>query len=306
MHCFADLGATAPRTVPWSVASSHAVHGLDSGSSGHSGPGCGGDNGTSIVSATANDLTNRSFAFASGAGPDLATVLGLPPGQAFTLQFGNFGGTIVGPVTLDSGGSDASGTVTLSSCTFRFDRSTFPAGSGPQSGAQFTIDPCQINRDDNTLRLGTASGELLVSAVAIPLPMTNIAVVLTTDASTGSYSLVDLTSRNVFKDIRIGGVHSEAIARFFVNPSAFPGGRVYVVNRLGADSIQVLDPQLGFITPTNGVLAVGNGTNAWDIVFVNTNKAYVSRLGSPKLLIINPTTLRHGRHRFKQSGHAHR
>ena len=40
------------------------------------------------------------------------------------------------------------------------------------------------------------------------------------------------------------------------------------------------------------MLSVGNGTNAWDIVFVNTNKAYVSRLGSPKLLIIDPTTLR--------------
>ena len=53
----------------------------------------------------------------------------------------------------------------------------------------------------------------------------------------------------------------------------------------------MLDPQLGFLTPTNGVLSVGNGTAAWDIVFVNTNKAYVSRLVSPRLLIINPTTL---------------
>jgi len=259
--------------------------------------GCGGDNGTSENPAAASDLTNRSFAFTSGAGPNLATVLGLPQGQAFTLQFGSFGGTNVGPVTLDSGGSAASGTVTLGSCTFRFDRSTFPAGSGPQSGAQFTIDPCQINRDDNTLRLIAASGETLVSAVASPLPTTNAAVVLTTDVSTGSYSVVDLASRSVFKDIKVGGVYSNAIARFvraadFVNPSAFPSGRVYVVNRLGADSIQILDPQLGFITPPNGVLSVGNGTDAWDMVFVNTNKAYVSRLGSPKLLIIDPTTLR--------------
>ena len=246
--------------------------------------GCGKSN-TSDASATASDLTNRSFAFTSGAGPNLATVLGLPQGQAFTLQFGNFGGTNVGPVTLDSGGSAASGTVTLGSCTFRFDRSTFPAGRGPQSGTQFTIDPCQSNSNDKTLRLGTASGEALVSAPASPLLMTNVAVVLTTDASTGSYSVVDLASRSVFKDIKLGGVHNDAIARFF-------NGRVYVVNRLGADSIQVLDPQLGFITPTNGVLSVGNGTNAWDIVFVNANKAYVSRLGSPKLLIIDPTTLR--------------
>ena len=258
--------------------------------------GCSNDDDSASVAAAPSDLTNRSFAFPGGAGPDLAAVFGLPQGQAFTLQFGNFSGTNVGPVTLDSGGSDASGTVTLGSCTFRFDRSTFPVGSGPQSDTQFTIDPCQINQGDNTLRLVAASGEALVSAAAIPLPTINVAVVLTTDAATGSYSVVDLTSLNVFKDIKIGGVYSDAIARFvpaaaFVNPSAFPDGRVYVVNRLGADSIQVLDPQLGFITPTNGVLSVGNGTDAWDIVFITTNKAYVSRLASPKLLIINPTTL---------------
>jgi hypothetical protein len=247
--------------------------------------GCSSNDKTSTVSATASDLNNRSFAFTNGAGPNLAAVLGLPPGQAFTLQFDDFGGTNVGPVTLDSGGSAASGTVTLGSCTFRFDRSTFAAGLGPQSGTQFTIDPCQINRDDNTLRLTTASGESLVSVPASPLPMTNVALVLTTDVSTGSYSVVDLASRNVIKDLKLGGVSSNAIARFF-------GGRVYVVNRLGADSIQILDPQLGFITPTSGVLSVGTGTDPQDIVFVNANKAYVSRLGSPKLLIINPTTLR--------------
>jgi hypothetical protein len=258
--------------------------------------GCSSNDDSSSVAAGPSDLTNRAFPFPSGAGPDLATVLGLPQGQAFNLQFGNFNSTNVGPVTLDSGGSDASGIVTLGSCTFSFSRSTFPVGSGPQSGTQFTIDPCQINRDDNTLRLVAPSGEALVSAAAIPLPTINVAVVLTTDAATGSYSVVDLTSLNVFKDIKISGVNSNAIARFvpaaaFVNPSTFPAGRVYVVNRLGGDSIQVLDPQLGFITPTNGVLSVGNGTDAWDIVFVNTNKAYVSRLGSPRLLIINPTTL---------------
>src|SRR6266705_6145525 len=130
--------------------------------------GCGKSN-TSGAPATGSDLTNRSFAFTSGAGPNLATVLGLPQGQAFSLQFGNFGGTNVGPVTLDSGGSAASGVVTLGSCTFRFDRSTFPAGRGPQSGTQFTIDPCQIHSDDKTLRLGVASGEALVSAPASPL-----------------------------------------------------------------------------------------------------------------------------------------
>src|SRR5437016_2489292 len=96
--------------------------------------GCSSDSGTTFVPATANDLTNQAFTFTNGAGANLATLIGLPQAQAFTLQFGNFGGTNVGPVTLDSGGSTASGTVTIGSCTFRFDRSTFPTARGPQSG----------------------------------------------------------------------------------------------------------------------------------------------------------------------------
>jgi hypothetical protein len=252
--------------------------------------GCSSGGSTTFASATANDLTNRSFTFTNGAGASLAKMIGLPQGQAFTLQFANFGGTNVGPVTLDSGGSTASGTVTLGSCTFRFDRSTFPTGLGPKIASPIPIDPCEVNRNDNTLRL-TVSGERLVSAPANPLPTTNVAFVLTNDFSTGSYSDVDLASRNGFKDLKRGGVHSDAIARFFADQNAFPSGRVYVVNRLGADSIQIIDPQLGFITPTNGELSVGTGTDPQDIAFVTVNKAYVSRLGSAQLLIINPTTL---------------
>jgi hypothetical protein len=246
--------------------------------------GCNGDDSSPIVTATASDLNNRAFTFANGAGPTLAAAFGLPPGQAFTLQFADFGGTNVGPVSLDSGGQVASGTVTLASCTFRFALSTFPPGSGPQSGRQFTIDPCQVNRDDNTMQLSAANGESLVSAPATPLATTNVALVLTTDGLTGSFSVVDLASRYVFTDLKLSGIHSDALARFF-------DGRVYVVNRLGADSIQILDPPRGFITPPNGMLSVGTGTDPQDIVFVNTNKAYVSRLNSPRLLIINPTTL---------------
>ena len=96
--------------------------------------------------------------------------------------------------------------------------------------------------------------------------------------------MVDLATRNVTRDIRAGGVGSDAIARFF-------GGWVYVVNRFGTDSIQIIDPQQGFTTPANGELSVDNGSNPQDIVFVNATKAYVSRLDSPTLFILNPTTL---------------
>lgn len=245
-------------------------------------PGCGDD--TKFSGVTADDLANRAFTFPTGAGALLARDSGLPPGQAFTLQFGDFGGTNSAPVRLESGGSTARGTVTIGSCSFQFAQSTFAAGSGPQAETQFTSDPCEFDSENNTVRL-TVKGETVVSAPANPLPMTNVAFVLSTDSSTGSYSVVDLASRRVFQDIGFGGVHSNAIARFF-------NGRVYVVNRLPVDSIQSIDPQQGFTTPTtHGQLSVDSGSNPQDIAFVHANKAYVSRLTSARLLLINPTTL---------------
>ena len=257
--------------------------------------GCGGDdddNGTTssgggaqFAAATANDLTNRSFTFPTGLSQTLATRYSLPAGQAFTLQFGTFTGATA-PLTLDSGGQTATGTVLLGSCTFRFDQSGFRPGQGPQAGTQVVADPCETEVNQHLLRLtDPPSRESVTSSAPIPLTRPNTAFVLTTDFSTGSYSVVDLATRSVTKDIRPGGVHSDALARSF-------GGRVYVVNRLNADNIQIIDPQQGYTTPANAQVSVGNGTNPQDIAFVNA-KAYVSRLGrtAPRLLILNPTTL---------------
>jgi DNA-binding beta-propeller fold protein YncE len=112
----------------------------------------------------------------------------------------------------------------------------------------------------------------------------NVAFVLTTDFSTGSYSVVDLDTRRVTPDINLGGVHSDATARFF-------NGRIYVVNQEGVDSIQIIHPEADFTTPAGAELSVGNGMNPQDIVFINATKAYVSLYASTDLLIINPTTL---------------
>src|SRR5262249_48761907 len=123
--------------------------------------GCGGDK--KFTGATANDLANRAYTFPTGAGALLARASSLPPGQPFTLQFGNFGGTNSGPVRLESGGSSASGTVTIGSCIFQFNQSTFPAGRGPQVGTLFTSNPCEVDRTHNTMRLTPVAGETEVS-----------------------------------------------------------------------------------------------------------------------------------------------
>src|SRR5712664_3949247 len=87
--------------------------------------------GSNLTNATANNLANRVFTFPNGLSANLAARTGLPQGQAFTLRFGDFGGTNTGPVTLESGGNTASGTVTIGSCTFQINQSNFPALQGP-------------------------------------------------------------------------------------------------------------------------------------------------------------------------------
>ena len=101
--------------------------------------GCGGDgdgdggsgttSGNQFVAATASSLANQSFAFPTGLTPNFATRFGLPAGQVFSLQFGTFTGTTA-PLTLESGGQTATGTVTLGSCIFQFNQSTFRDWSG--------------------------------------------------------------------------------------------------------------------------------------------------------------------------------
>jgi hypothetical protein len=263
--------------LPWSLLGC----GGDGGDSGATSSG----GGTQFAAATANDLANRAFPFPSGLSQTFATRFGLPAGQAFTLQFGTFTGATA-PLTLESAGQTATGTVTLGSCTLRFDQSGFRSGQGPQAGTQVVADPCEIEVNLRFLRLtDPPSQERVTSSAATSLTRPNTAFVLTTDFTTGSYSVVDLTTRSVTKDIRRGGVHSDALARFF-------GGRVYVVNRLNADNIQIIDPQQGYTTPANAQVSVDNGTNPQDIAFVNATKAYVSRQSrTSRLLILHPTTL---------------
>lgn len=105
------------------------------------------------------------------------------------------------------------------------------------------------------------------------------AYVVTTDYSTGGLSAASLDTRAVASDVAT--VYSDAVLRWYQ-------GRIYVVNRYGQDNIQVIDPAQGYATVKQ--FSVGNGSNPQDIAFRSTTKAYVSRLGSADLLIVNPTT----------------
>ena len=121
------------------------------------------------------------LSFPTGLTPNFATRFGLPAGQAFSLQFGTFTGTTA-PLTFEAGGQTATGTVTLGSCIFQFDQSTFRTGQGPQGGTQVLANPCETEVTLRFLRLtDPPSQESVTSAAPIPLTSPNTAFVLTTD-----------------------------------------------------------------------------------------------------------------------------
>lgn len=242
----------------------------------------------STRAATATDLANQAFTLSSGG------VFSLALGNTeVLLSFANFtndgdNNPNTGTFTLTSISGTASGTVAIGSCDLLVETSTFDSliVAEIQSGQTISLNPCEVNTNDGSLRVqNVTSGVTSTSGPPNPIPTNNVAFVLTEGGGTGSYSVVDLQSQDTFTDIVLGGVHSDAA------PARFFNGRIYVVNRLGVDSIQIIDPQQGYTTPPGAELSVGNGLDPHDIAFVSAEKAYVSRFRSTALLIINPTTL---------------
>ena len=119
--------------------------------------------------------------------------------------------------------------------------------------------------------------------VLAPVPPARAAAtkgyVLTTDYTSGTLGVVDLGTRAITRDVAV--VSGDPFARCY-------RGLIYVVNRYGYDNIQVIDPAQGYSTVRQ--FSVGNGTNPQDIAFASPAKAYVSRLGSPDLLVVDPST----------------
>jgi hypothetical protein len=110
----------------------------------------------------------------------------------------------------------------------------------------------------------------------------NVAFVLTTDFTSGSYSTIDLSTDIASKDLpaQTGIVESD-------NTGAYYNGRIYIINRYGADNITVLDKA----DPTVAInqFSTGNGTNPYAMAFKSDTEAYVCLYASNDLLVVDPT-----------------
>lgn len=114
---------------------------------------------------------------------------------------------------------------------------------------------------------------------APPPSDTGVAFVVTTDFQSGSFATLPLDDPAALQ-VNRGSIGSDAVARFH-------DGRVYVINRFGADNVQALVPDEDFATAYQ--CSVGNGANPQDIAFASSNKAYVTRLELPTIAIVDPT-----------------
>ena len=112
-----------------------------------------------------------------------------------------------------------------------------------------------------------------------PPPEAASVFVVTTDFQTGSYATFPVDDPSQVRT-NLARIHSDAVALHH-------DGLVYVINRLGGDSIQALDPQRGFATLWE--CSVGNGTNPHDLIFAAPDKAYVTLYEERELLIVDPT-----------------
>ena len=111
-------------------------------------------------------------------------------------------------------------------------------------------------------------------------PECGAVIVVTTDFASGGLSAVSADSTgSVTEDL--ASIHADAVARTH-------DGLIYVVNRFGADNVQVVDPARGYVTVRQ--IPVGAGSNPHDIAIIAPDRAFVSRNGSDGLLEIDPGT----------------
>lgn len=118
----------------------------------------------------------------------------------------------------------------------------------------------------------------MLFTAAAPVHAATKAFVYGTDFSTGSLSAVSIATHAPSCDV--ASPHSDARLRFF-------GGQLYVINRFGADNIQIVNPST---YATVRQFSVGNGANPYDIAVLSPNRAYVTRYEKRELWIVDPST----------------
>ncbi len=116
----------------------------------------------------------------------------------------------------------------------------------------------------------------------------SLGFVATNGAGVGNLTTLSSTSPRETEEDILGatGLHSDSVMTSF-------GGLVYIIQRLGANSIVVIDPNNPSVVLANYTTNDPGSTtqsNPHDMAFVSSSKAYITRYGLSTLLIVNPET----------------
>jgi hypothetical protein len=152
------------------------------------------------------------------------------------------------------------------------------AGVGVALGRTSVTSCASLDRDVN----GIVSIDELVAGVSSAVHgCEQRAFVVASDFFSGAFGAVSLDDQEaLFRADRNHLIHRDAVARTY-------GDLVYVVNRLFADNIEVIDPNDDFRTIQQ--CSTGQGTNPHDIAFASTDRAYVTLYERAELLIVDPS-----------------
>jgi hypothetical protein len=110
-------------------------------------------------------------------------------------------------------------------------------------------------------------------------PIPGSALIVTTDYETGAYAALDPAARRAVPKCDL--IHKDAVCR--ADPVT---GYTFVVSRLGADAVEIVDTAVTW--EVIGEYSVGAGTNPQDIAVVSADRAYVARYKEPSLLVVDP------------------
>ncbi len=117
------------------------------------------------------------------------------------------------------------------------------------------------------------------------IPKGDFLFIVTTDFSSGSFAVY--AQQQGLMSTGYSPIHSDATA-------VFHSGKIFVLNRFGADNLQILEPQNQFQTirqmSTNTPPGCAQFSNPYDLDFFREDEAVLSRYGCKSALIVKPFT----------------
>lgn len=116
----------------------------------------------------------------------------------------------------------------------------------------------------------------------------SLGFVVTSGSGVGNLTTLSKTMPHTTEKDVLGatGLHSDAVIKSF-------GGLVYIIQRLGSNSIVVINPNNPSIpleNYTTNDAGSSEQSNPHDMAFVSASKAYITRYSLNTLLIVNPVT----------------